>query len=465
MDGNFSAEHMKLKNDDDFDLTGRSSYFTALSCYRAHLQIADDKQPKSTCHEHKAVNQVHATQKHLAATGIGAITCARHGYFVPDTVVDFQKGEWQVNMDYVLFQALSKLEGMPRATVIYDIACQFSVHFGAWVLKSNYLKFSNSIQIIWGIGLFHIHGHQDVCLFRYSPDLIPGISKVDGKVLETLWSQLNEISLSRKYIQAIQALEIAEEGYRNLTENADQSLITQWIAQAEEAQTQRFADVTAMDIFDVQLQHAPTRVEMQLQLAEDPAQPSLARGVASWLSLGLKIEELQLRISGLVKQGGANPTVTERLDIDRQKTRLDNMIDDFSRKANQYLAEDILVGQGHADSDWHDVELGDEEILPLPSNIGANQCRDHGVGHLVDDELCLQQGQANDALHNIRIDLGHWSFLYHTTVRQAKHSQQKKLRAWDAVHQVNTALNVHTVIYHQCRKVMITLSGTPVLLQ
>ncbi|KIK73023.1 hypothetical protein PAXRUDRAFT_127159, partial [Paxillus rubicundulus Ve08.2h10] len=141
------------------------------------------------------------------------------------------------------------------------------------------------------------------------------------------------------------------------------------------------------------------------------------------------------------------------------------MIDDFSRKANQYLAEDILVGQGHADSDWHDMELGDEEILPLPSNIGANQCRDHGVGHLVDDELCLQQGQANDALHNIQIDLSHRSFLYRTAVRQAKHSQQMKSRAWDAVHHVNTALNVHTVIYHRCCKAMIALGRTPVLLQ
>ncbi|KAF8834188.1 hypothetical protein BDN67DRAFT_992716 [Paxillus ammoniavirescens] len=312
MDGNFSAKHMKLKNNDDFDLTGGSGYFTALLRYRAHLQIANDKQP------HKAVNQVHATQKHLAATGIGAIACARHGCFVPDTVVDFQKGEWQVNMDYVLFQALGKLEGMLRAT--------FSVHFSARVSKSDYLKLSDSIQIIWGIGLFHIHGHQDVCLSRYSPDLIPGIGKVDGEVLETLWSQLNEIcgstrsmtaahrqevlndhmldsnrkkmlnivqSLSRKYIQAIQALEVAEEGYRNLTENADQSLITRWITQAQEAQSRCFADVTAMDIFDVQLQRAPTRVEMQLQLAEDPAQPSSACGVASWLSLRLKIKELQ----------------------------------------------------------------------------------------------------------------------------------------------------------------------------
>ncbi|KIK90375.1 hypothetical protein PAXRUDRAFT_87276, partial [Paxillus rubicundulus Ve08.2h10] len=86
-----------------------------------------------------------------------------------------------------------KLEGLPRAAIIYDIACQLSIHFGAWVLTSNYLKFSISIQIVWGIGLFHIHGHQDVCLSRYSPDLIPGIGKVDGDVLENLWSQLNEI--------------------------------------------------------------------------------------------------------------------------------------------------------------------------------------------------------------------------------------------------------------------------------
>ncbi|KAF8835734.1 hypothetical protein BDN67DRAFT_1015285 [Paxillus ammoniavirescens] len=182
---------------------------------------------------------------------------------------------------------------------------------------------------------------------------MPGIGKVDGEVLETLWSQLNEICgltrsmttvhrrevlndhmldsnrkkmlnivqlLSRKYIQAIQALEVAEEGYQNLTENADQSLITRWITQAQEAQSRCFADVMAMDIFDIQLQRAPTRVKMQLQLAEDPAQPSSARGIASWLSLRLKIKELQLRIAGLVKLGGANPTITERLDIDQQKT-------------------------------------------------------------------------------------------------------------------------------------------------
>jgi hypothetical protein len=48
---------------------------------------------KSTCSDHKAVNRVNTTQGHLQATGIGAVACARHGCFFPQSVVDFQKGE------------------------------------------------------------------------------------------------------------------------------------------------------------------------------------------------------------------------------------------------------------------------------------------------------------------------------------------------------------------------------------
>jgi len=48
---------------------------------------------KSTCSDHKAVNRVGLTQGHLQATGIGAVACARHGCFFPQSVVDFQKGE------------------------------------------------------------------------------------------------------------------------------------------------------------------------------------------------------------------------------------------------------------------------------------------------------------------------------------------------------------------------------------
>jgi hypothetical protein len=45
-----------------------------------------------------------------------------------------------------------------------------------------------------GIGLFHIHGHQDSCLTRYSPSFIEGGWQIDGETIETLWALLNEIS-------------------------------------------------------------------------------------------------------------------------------------------------------------------------------------------------------------------------------------------------------------------------------
>jgi len=46
----------------------------------------------STCHDHHVVNNANKHGGHLESTGISATTCI-HGAFVPDSVVDFQKGE------------------------------------------------------------------------------------------------------------------------------------------------------------------------------------------------------------------------------------------------------------------------------------------------------------------------------------------------------------------------------------
>ena len=44
------------------------------------------------CHDHRAVNNENKHSSHLESTGIGATACI-HGAFVPDSVVDFQRGE------------------------------------------------------------------------------------------------------------------------------------------------------------------------------------------------------------------------------------------------------------------------------------------------------------------------------------------------------------------------------------
>ena len=46
----------------------------------------------STCHDHHAVSNVNKHSGHLESTGIGATACI-HGAFVPDSVVDFQRGK------------------------------------------------------------------------------------------------------------------------------------------------------------------------------------------------------------------------------------------------------------------------------------------------------------------------------------------------------------------------------------
>lgn len=100
-------------------------------------------------------------------------------------------------MDYSLCKALSyNMENIPVALVMYDIMCQYGVHLQERVERSPELSLPDSLELRTGIGLFHIHGHQDSCLPRFSPSYIPGARQVDGEIIETLWAPLNNISRS-----------------------------------------------------------------------------------------------------------------------------------------------------------------------------------------------------------------------------------------------------------------------------
>ncbi|KAF9218809.1 hypothetical protein BS17DRAFT_863800 [Gyrodon lividus] len=135
-------------------------------------------------------------------------------------------------------------------------------------------------------------------------------------------------------------------------------------------------------------------------------------------------------------------------------------MDDFSRKAAQYITDEVIIQEAGSNEEWQK-----ERVLPLPSNIGLTQCQDTGLSYLLEQELELRQGQAKEALHNIRLNLGHRSFLYQTSVWQVKHSQQKKSHAWGTIHQVNAVLKLHTAAYCHCRKLMVTLGSSPAMLE
>ena len=101
-----------------------------------------------------------------------------------------------MNMDYCLSEAMKYNTGGIRRTIwLYDIMCQFWKNLKKRFEVNPYLTFPD-MEILRGIGLFHVHGHKDECYARFAPTFIRGAGMVDGEVLETLWAVLNGIANS-----------------------------------------------------------------------------------------------------------------------------------------------------------------------------------------------------------------------------------------------------------------------------
>ena len=125
-------------------------------------------------------------------TGIVAIACACHGCFAPNSVANLHQGEQQKNMDWTFLQALkmTNINEHQDVMIIYDIACQYIIHFYDCV--RHLLPMDQKIDA--AIGLFHIHRHKDECVFQYATYFIPCTTVVAGEILESLWAILNQVT-------------------------------------------------------------------------------------------------------------------------------------------------------------------------------------------------------------------------------------------------------------------------------
>ncbi|KAF8234897.1 hypothetical protein L208DRAFT_1259662, partial [Tricholoma matsutake] len=76
--------------------------------------------------------------------------------------------------------------------------------------------------------------------------------------------------------------------------NAEPEEIKAWITLARKSQEDHLEDPTAMDIYDINVSMvAPTKDSFQLALLHDEAGSGAQKGEASWLSLGLILQEAQ----------------------------------------------------------------------------------------------------------------------------------------------------------------------------
>ncbi|KAG1729059.1 uncharacterized protein EDB91DRAFT_1085839 [Suillus paluster] len=426
MDGNFKAEHLHpIKPYDEVWLSDGLGFMVGKERYQKHLEEAADTVEKSSCNNHRAVNQANAARHKLESTGIGGIS---------------RKAKGKPDMPF----------NIPELTVHH--------------LQTN----EHGLRTL----------HQDSCYVRYASNFIEGIGCIDGEIMETLWARLNLISpaargmssphwkecldfqmndsnfckmirmkrtLCWKYKQVKTGIAESGKAFDRLNKAAPANLKTDWLASERIAQSNRIQDPAAMDIYEINIKKAPSKKEIELRLLQEGnarhAAPS-RRSVATWISMGLAIEEAQIALhieTALTHLGEGFDADDDPDDLNIDILNdLDDDLEDFIRKSDTWTNSPELT------------------VIPLPSNLGVDRSKRCMAEDLIPLELSLREGQANDALHNLRIHLCNKAILFRTTVRQAK-SQALKTRAWSQVTSVQQAVSLHASIYTKTRKQMMKL--------
>ena len=221
VDGNFTADHIKQKRpQDDVWLSDGEGIMTAREPYATHVKTAKiikdvglfsaSLPPDSANNEFKkhpceplersfrAILDANLGSGVKDVTGIGAHGCARHGCYCPSSGVNFSKGETQSSVDYSLSETCKHTHcmGIRKFMHIYDIECQYCILMAKRFSASALYISLPPVEFAKAIGMFHVHGHQDSCFFRYATSFIKGAANVDGEIMETNWSILNTVSPS-----------------------------------------------------------------------------------------------------------------------------------------------------------------------------------------------------------------------------------------------------------------------------
>ncbi|KAH6867625.1 hypothetical protein BKA70DRAFT_1380018 [Coprinopsis sp. MPI-PUGE-AT-0042] len=460
--GNMKGVHRRQpQTKDDVFLKEGEGYMTERKCYAAHINCTTERKQKPTCHEHRAVTDKSKIQKGCDATGIGAWACMRHGCFLPGGVIDFQKGERQLNMDYGLSEglAINCSEKIGKVIIAYDINCQYSIHLTDRLKKGQYLTLCEDLIFIHGIGLFHVHGHQDSCYARYALTFIRGAGVASGEILESLWAVINEIARTTSAMTHAHRMEVLDAVIGDSNWNKMLNLIES-----------RLETVSAMDILEVKIEKAPTQLKVQLDLMDKEQVSNTGLGITSWISAGMKIQETQQGVCAFIhRQGkqrteGKRLTETQSVEIAKKREALQKEINEFYT-TGAALFPDVdfqelkcdLPPQGSVEIENNDTDSEEdgeatlrqfslsrndaENIeLPLPSSFPAGIPA--SMETALDYEHKLRIGQMDDLLEKIWSDIGHKSFLYCSNVRLAE-GKKGVTQGYDAVHAVDRTLRLN----------------------
>ncbi|KAI6026871.1 hypothetical protein BKA83DRAFT_4050885, partial [Pisolithus microcarpus] len=458
MDGNFKAEQMHERRPDDqvWLMDGRG-FMVTNPPYRSYLKATPHITEKSACNNHKAISQASASHGKLNSTGVGATACVRHGCFYPHSVVDFQKGERQLNMDYSLAHALSyNMTGINNVLCFYDINCAYMKNLRRCVdstTKRNAIRdircYLSKAQVGSMVKLSRLCGRSNLFIAD---------------------------SLSRKLKTAQASVVLAREAFERFKKSITPIQQMSWSKQEEAALLCHIHDPSVMDVFEIQLKKAPTVHAIELHLLEKSTQQGgVHHGAASWITRGLAIEEAEIILNIHRKDGGQTQSELKR-HSKHFTIFLQKRSNDCDGKTNGVAGADMLADEELLSNDGDSNSSADEECgrdtfkvptsscLPLPSVFGVDHCKANKVHRLAEMELELHMGQANDALHGLRLALADKAVIFRGVVRPAKNYSMRTW-AWQMILSIDSSVKQYAAIYRRCRVAILALRAGPDILE
>ncbi|KAJ7836845.1 hypothetical protein B0H13DRAFT_1651891 [Mycena leptocephala] len=428
LNANFRLKRKDVSSEEkDPGLGTGLAFFGDVKEYMEHLDKHwDQKQERSTCVAHDAVDKPDRESLGTASSGIGMVDCAQHNMKRPNAVGDLQKGERYLNMDYMFFMSLAG-SALQRLYVSYDIACQWHKN-----IRERMKIFDSEIQfkdgqkyVVFLVPKFHLPAHIELCNILYSFNLTPFVGRTDGEAPERGWADANRLANSTsisgpgarqdmldahfqywnwkkiialgKSFLSLSVKEATRAAWVDMEASFSPAVIEEWMAMAVAWEK----DANTPNPFASKINHVDLKaVRRKLAvIASEDVEHLCVRGDmhdTEMLSMGLKLEEEQCTTD----QG------RRRIEWE---TKLRRKIDAWMTVQQLFIPEVALLREREdaarkrvaATQAMPGIRAQDMKLW-LPSAIGTRAQCDMG---LLEYEYELRKGQAFAALDEIRDQL------------------------------------------------------------
>ncbi|KAI6139402.1 hypothetical protein BKA82DRAFT_4020163 [Pisolithus tinctorius] len=223
-----------------------------------------------------------------------------------------------------------------------------------------------------------------------------------------------------------------------------------WGEEAAVALDNRLSRLQAMDIYEVRLQkglvlsgiEAPSAKAIEIDLLAIP-QPGHSQGMVTWIAKALKIEEAQIQLAVACWHITSRAMEAQNLTIACHHDHLQSHIHGIFDTAKKLFGDRFKDAELCQSSHPHDPET---IALLLPSN------------------LQLQQGQANDCLHELQLVLAEKAVIFQTDICHGS-NYHMAMHAWGRVTNAEAAMQCHAAVYHWCRIQLGRLGARPDILE